>query len=59
MSADRDADGLPGGAGRRELDDEANTDRRYAGWVWRSYERRPAWAAEATIDEWASRIGGE
>jgi hypothetical protein len=27
----------------------------YPEWIWRSYDARPAWAAEATIVEWASR----
>jgi hypothetical protein len=26
----------------------------YPEWVWRSYDARPAWAAEATIEEWAT-----
>lgn len=26
----------------------------YPEWIWRSYDARPAWAAEATIEEWAS-----
>jgi len=24
-------------------------------WIWRSYDNRPAWAAEATIVEWCDR----
>lgn len=31
----------------------------YPGWVWRSYDVRPTWAEEASIDEWASHVQGE
>jgi hypothetical protein len=27
----------------------------YPEWIWLSYDMRPAWAEEASIDEWARR----
>ena len=28
----------------------------YPNWIWESYDKRPRWAAEATIHEWADYI---
>ena len=44
---------LPGKDGRAEQREEMMR-KTYPEWIWRSYDARPAWAAEATIEEWAS-----
>lgn len=34
-------------------------NKQYPKWIWESYEKRPAWAHEATIEEWASHCREE